>query len=216
MNEAERDRLLKLSERETELRSQGYLRVAGLDEAGRGPLAGPVVAAAVVLPPGLLLRGLNDSKKVSPGNRYRLEEEIKAYALDWGIGEASHLEIDEINILNATRLAMGRAIDALREAPAYLLLDAVQLSISIPQEGMIKGDEKVACISAASILAKTYRDRQMEGWDALYPVYGFKQNKGYPTAAHRAAVFAEGPCPIHRKTFLKFLAKPSSGGVSVR
>ncbi|MCL2121523.1 MAG: ribonuclease HII [Clostridiales bacterium] len=208
--EAERARLTRLGEKEAGLRLAGYQAVAGLDEAGRGPLAGPVVAAAVILPLGLLLPGLNDSKKVSPANRLRLEAEIKEKACAWGIGEASHTEIDEYNILNATKLAMTRALDALAIKPDYLLLDAIRLPGSCPQESIIQGDAKVACISAASILAKTGRDRQMEEWDRLYPNYGFLRHKGYPTASHRETLLAIGPCPIHRRSFLGFMDKAKS------
>ena len=207
MKPDEAARLAALSETEKALRAKGYKSIAGLDEAGRGPLAGPVVAAAVILPPDVLLVGLNDSKQVSQRNRLRLETEIKEKALAWGVGEASHLEIDELNIVGATKLAMARALDALSITPDYLLLDAIRLPLGIPQESIIKGDAKVACISAASILAKTYRDRQMEEWDKLYPAYGFAQNKGYPTASHRSLVKDIGPCPIHRRSFLSFTQK---------
>jgi len=198
---------VRLGEMEAALRSRGFQAIAGIDEAGRGPLAGPVVAAAVILPPELYLLGLNDSKKVSQKNRLRLEAEIQEKALAWGIGEASHQEVDEINILNATKLAMTRALEALGTQPDYLLLDAVWLDVSLPGEAIIKGDEKAACISAASILAKTYRDRLMEALDIQYPAYGFRKNKGYPTVAHRQAVMDIGPCPVHRLTFLKFAQK---------
>jgi ribonuclease HII len=202
---AETDRLKVLQEKEDTLRAQGFQAIAGLDEAGRGPLAGPVVAAAVILPSDKFFISLNDSKKVRLGNRIRLESEIKEYAISWGIGEASHQEIDELNILGATKLAMARALDALKVKPDYLLLDAVRLPIEIPQESIIQGDAKVACISAASILAKTCRDRIMEQWDMVYPEYGFRQNKGYPTASHRKIVIEIGPCPIHRQSFLNFV-----------
>ena len=206
LNEGEIARLTVLGEREADLRAAGFRAVAGLDEAGRGPLAGPVVAAAVILPPDIWLRGLNDSKKVSVSNRLRLEAEIKEKAA-WGIGEASHLEIDEINIVNATKLAMARALGALGESPDYLLLDAIRLPSPLPQEAIIKGDAKIACISAASILAKTWRDRLMEEWDRQYPAYGFRQHKGYPTAGHRKALMDLGPCSIHRRSFLGFLSR---------
>jgi len=202
--ESDASRSARLGAREESLRDAGYRAIAGIDEAGRGPLAGPVVAAAVILPRGLSLPGLNDSKKVSPAARVRLEKEIRSKALAWGIGEASHAEIDDINILNATRLAMTRAIDNLGVKPDYLLVDAVRLDIGIPGEAIIKGDANVACIAAASILAKTYRDDAMRAWDPVYPEYGFAGHKGYPTAAHRAAVIKYGPCPIHRLTFLSF------------
>ena len=197
---------------EEALRNQGHTAIAGIDEAGRGPLAGPVVAAAVVLPAGLMLPGLFDSKKVSPTERYRLEEEIKARATAWAVAQATSEEIDCINILEATKLAMGRALAALSVMPDYLLLDGLRQKLTLPEhfpgdiplEAVVKGDAKVACISAASILAKTCRDREMEQWDVRYPSYGFAKHKGYPTAAHRQAVIAYGACPIHRQSFLGF------------
>jgi len=204
-----------LLQRENELRTAGFRAIAGLDEAGRGPLAGPVVAAAVILPPAIRLHGLDDSKKVSTANRLRLEKEIKSAAAAWGIGEASPQEIDELNILCATRLAMMRAIEALCRpgdassfpiAPDYLLLDAIRLPLAIPQDAIVRGDAQVACISAASILAKTFRDRQMEALDACYPEYGFRAHKGYPTMFHRQILSEIGPCPIHRRSFLRSVA----------
>ena len=203
----EMDRLAVLYKKEVFLRAEGFQVIAGIDEAGRGPLAGPVVAAAVILPPGLALTGLNDSKKVSLRNRLRLETEIKENAVSWSIGEASPLEIDERNIVGATKLAMTRAIEALSVTPDYLLLDAIRLPVDLPQESIVRGDAKIACISAASILAKTHRDRLMEEWDIRYPVYGFRSHKGYPTESHRRAVIENGPCPIHRNTYLGFLTK---------
>jgi len=204
-------RLAALNEKEEALRALGYRAVAGLDEAGRGPLAGPVTAAAVILPPGLLLTGLNDSKKLSLSHRLRLELEIKEKAVAWGVGEAGPDEIDEYNILGATRLAMTRALAALGAAADYLVLDAMKLPTDLPQESIIKGDAKVACISAASILAKTNRDRRMEEWDKLYPEYDFLHNKGYPTEKHRRVVLEIGPCPIHRVSFLGFMHKVEDG-----
>lgn len=204
--EAEASRLAALMAREAELREAGYQAVAGLDEAGRGPLAGPVVAGAVILRPGSAFAGLNDSKKVTLANRLRLEAEIKAGAAAWAVGLASPEEIDRLNILGATKLAMERALQALslKLAPDYLLLDALRLPSDLPQEGIIKGDAKVACIAAASILAKTCRDRIMAELDEAYPGYGFARHKGYPTAAHRQAVLELGPSPVHRQSFLGF------------
>ncbi|MDR1194494.1 MAG: ribonuclease HII, partial [Peptococcaceae bacterium] len=165
------------------------------------------VAAAVILPPECWLAGLNDSKKVSPRERERLEVLIKERALAWGIGEAEPAEIDQYNIYQATRLAMVRAVEALPSPPDYLLLDAMTLPLPLPQEPIVKGDAKVACISAASILAKTRRDRLMVSWDERYPAYGFSRHKGYPTASHRQAVIELGPCPIHRRSFLGFVQR---------
>ena len=203
---AEAARLTALEAREEALRQAGFRAIAGLDEAGRGPLAGPVVAAAVILKPGQRFLGLNDSKKVSPANRLRLEAEIKEKAAAWALGSASPEEIDRLNILGATKLAMERALAELsrRLRPDYLLLDALKLAVDFPQEGIVKGDAKVACIAAASILAKTCRDRIMEELEARYPGYGFARHKGYPTAAHREAVLRLGPCPVHRRSFLGF------------
>lgn len=203
---AEAARLTALEAREEALRQAGFRAIAGLDEAGRGPLAGPVVAAAVILKPGQRFLGLNDSKKVSPANRLRLEAEIKEKAAAWALGSASPEEIDRLNILGATKLAMERALAELsrRLRPDYLLLDALKLAVDFPQEGIVKGDAKVACIAAASILAKTCRDRIMEELEARYPGYGFARHKGYPTAAHREAVLRLGPCPVHRRSFLRF------------
>jgi len=200
-------RLDALAAYEEALHDRGYAWIAGVDEAGRGPLAGPVVAAAAILPCGLRLLGLNDSKKISLKNRLRLESEIKASAVSWAIGEADVEEIDRLNILGATKLAMTRALAGLSISADYLLLDAVKLDFPLPQEGLIKGDARCACISAASILAKTHRDRLMEELDAMYPQYQFAQNKGYPTERHRMAVAQHGPSPCHRKTFLGFLQR---------
>ena len=211
MKEEERIRLIELGKREASLHDAGYTFIAGLDEAGRGPLAGPVVAAAVILAPDTLIEGLNDSKKVSPKRRLVIESEIKERALAWALGEASPEEIDTYNILHATKMAMMRAIEGLGISPDYLLLDAILLPLDHQQESVIKGDEKIACIAAASILAKTARDRQMENVDAQYPAYGFRQHKGYPTAMHRQVVLEVGPCPIHRKSFLGFVEKSKKG-----
>jgi ribonuclease HII len=207
-------RLEALAAYEESLHDQGIALIAGVDEAGRGPLAGPVVAAAAILPPGLRLNGLNDSKQLNLNTRLRLESEIKARAVAWAIGEADVEEIDRFNILGATKLAMKRALSGLAIRPDYLLLDALRLDLAIPQEGIIKGDARCACISAASILAKTYRDRLMERLDALYPQYHLAQNKGYPTEIHRLAVARHGPSPCHRKTFLGFLERPDFRQIS--
>ncbi len=180
--------------------------ICGVDEAGRGPLAGPVVAAAVILPAGYLPTGLDDSKKVSPKKRDKLFDEICANAVAYGIGMASPEEIDEINILNAAMLAMRRAIEAM-PMPADLALVDGNVVRGFPIEGVaiIGGDAKSPSIAAASILAKVTRDRLCLEMDAAYPEYGFAGHKGYPTKAHMDAVREHGPSPIHRKTFLKFL-----------
>jgi ribonuclease HII len=182
--------------------------VCGIDEAGRGPLAGPVYAAAVILPPDWEPEGLNDSKKLSPGRRDVLYGEITAKAAAWSVAFATELEIDEVNILQATFLAMRRALAGLKLAPDYALVDGNRDPIlGIPTRCEVKGDGRYACIAAASILAKVSRDRWMDEMDALYPQYGFLRHKGYPTKAHYEALAQFGPCPIHRCSFLKKVLK---------
>lgn len=184
----------------------GYRRVCGIDEAGRGPLSGPVVAAACVLAPDTDIPSLNDSKKLTPAKRERLYDLIVERALDFAVGLASPAEIDEMNILNATMLAMRRAIAGLTVPPDYALVDGnCTRDFPIPARAIVKGDSLSMSISAASILAKVTRDRLCMEDDRLYPQYGFSRHKGYGTAAHIAALRAFGPCPIHRRTFLKFL-----------
>lgn len=186
--------------------ARGIGLVCGADEAGAGPLAGAVYAAAVILPPGLELEGLNDSKKVSPRKREELFEQIQAQAVAWAVASVDEGEIDRINILNARMLAMDRAIQTLDPAPEYALIDGNRSTgIHCPNETVVKGDGRSASIAAASILAKVSRDRYMEEMDARYPGYGFARHKGYPTKAHYEALRRLGPCPIHRRTFLKNL-----------
>jgi ribonuclease HII len=176
--------------------------VAGVDEAGRGPLAGPVVAAAVILDELQPIRGLNDSKKLGPKTRERLFDEIRARALCCCIAEASVQEIDSLNILQATMLAMRRAVEGLRLKPAKVLVDGNRLPIlKVPAEAIVQGDATVAAISAASILAKVHRDRLCQTLHAQYPAYGFDGHKGYPTAVHLAALREHGPCPEHRRSY---------------
>ena len=177
--------------------------ICGVDEAGRGPLAGSVVAAAVILDPAQPIIGLADSKKLSAAARERLAPEIQQKALAWAIGEATVSEIDEINILQATFLAMRRAIDALSIAPAHALIDGNRIPSGLPctAEAIVKGDAKESAISAASILAKTHRDAQLLVLDRLYPQYGFARHMGYPTAAHLEALRLHGPSPVHRRSF---------------
>ena len=176
--------------------------MAGVDEAGRGPLAGPVVAAAVILDDLNPIRGLNDSKKLSAKRREALFDEIRARALCFSIAEASVQEIDQINILQATLLAMKRAVEALRLPPKLVLVDGNRLpTLTIRAEAIVQGDALVPAISAASILAKVHRDRLCEEMHHLYPVYGFDQHKGYGTAQHLAALQAHGPADCHRLTF---------------
>ena len=177
--------------------------VAGVDEAGRGPLAGPVVAAAVLAPDGWTLGGLNDSKKLTALKRQALEDEIKGSCLSWAIGVATQEEIDSINILQATFLAMRRALQGLSIAPEAVVVDGNRTIPSWPtaQLAVVEGDGKIASIAAASILAKTFRDRLMVEQDAVWPGYGFSVHMGYPTPTHLKALAELGPCPIHRKTF---------------
>lgn len=176
--------------------------VAGVDEAGRGPLAGPVVAAAVILDPDRPIAGLDDSKKLSPARRERLDAEIRAHALCFAVAEASVEEIDRLNILQATLLAMRRAVAGLRLRPALVQVDGNRLPVlDVRAEAVVGGDAKVAAISAASILAKVHRDRWCLQADADFPQYGFAAHKGYGTAAHLAALSAHGACALHRRSF---------------
>ena len=187
---------------ELEARRCGYRRIAGLDEAGRGPLAGPVVAAAVVLPSRCQLIGCDDSKQLSESERERLYQIITERAVGIGIGSATEQEIDRLNILEATRLAMHRAVAALSPQPDCLLIDAVALpGCAIPTRSIIKGDALSISVAAASIVAKVTRDRLMAEYHRLYPHYNFLSHKGYGTDEHLQQLAAHGPCPIHRKTF---------------
>ena len=196
--------VLLTMEKEMEIRAKGFTAVCGIDEAGRGPLAGPVVAAAVILPEDIQLPGVNDSKKITEKKREILFEFVKEHALAYGIGEASETEIDEINILQATFLAMRRAVEALQIPADYALVDGNRIQgLPVPAETVIGGDGKVLSIAAASILAKVTRDRYMRDMAAQYPEYGFEKHKVYGTKAHYAAIEQYGICPLHRKTFLK-------------
>ena len=180
----------------------GYRRIAGIDEAGRGPLAGPVVAAAVVLPVRCRLSGIDDSKQLSEGERARLYAAILEHAVGMGIGSADVGEIDRLNILEATKLAMRRAIDQLAPPPDYLLIDAVTLpGIGIPERPIIKGDSLSLSIAAASIIAKVTRDRLMAEYHDMFPEYDFLSHKGYGTREHLQRLARHGPCSIHRRTF---------------
>ncbi len=187
---------------EAEARRCGYRRVAGLDEAGRGPLAGPVVAAAVVLPARCRLVGVDDSKQLSADERERQYEAVRKRALAIGVGSASPEEIDRLNILEATRLAMRRAIAALPLPPDYVLTDAMMLAgLTMPIRPIIKGDALSQSIAAASIVAKVTRDRMMADYHHLYPQYNFLSHKGYGTEEHLQRLAAHGPCPLHRRSF---------------
>jgi ribonuclease HII len=212
MEQAEYARLERLAAKEEGLMARGFRYVAGLDEAGRGPLAGPVTAAAVILPMGFRLKKLNDSKKLSPGVRERLALAIREEAADWSLGWASVEEIETVNILEATKTAMRRALAGLSHTPDYVLLDALTLPGIRNQEGIPGGDGLCACISAASVLAKTARDHYMEELDKAYPLYGFAKHKGYGTRAHAEAIRRYGPCPAHRMSFLSRIW-PGSGNL---
>jgi len=193
---------------EKEACDAGYSAVCGVDEAGRGPLAGNVVAAAVILPQGLVIEGLNDSKKLSEKKREALFEVIKKEAVAYSVAFATPAEIDEHNILGATMIAMNRAVEGLAVKADFALIDGnCARGFVIPTQTVVKGDAKSPSIAAASILAKVTRDRQCAELDALYPEYGFAKHKGYPTKDHMQKVRELGPCPEHRRSFLKFLDK---------
>ena len=195
---------------ETELsyRKNDITVVCGCDEAGRGPLAGPVFAAAVILPDGMQIEGLNDSKKLSENKREQLYDVIREQCVDCAVAHAEVYEIEAINILNASMLAMRRAIDALRVKPELALIDGnIARDFDIPAEPIVKGDGKCPSIAAASVLAKVSRDRFCAELDGFYPEYGFAQHKGYETKAHIAAIKKYGPCPAHRMSFLRKVLK---------
>ena len=189
-------------EREKILWAAGFRRIAGVDEAGVGPLAGPVVAAAVIFRQGRYLPDVNDSKKLTAARREKLAMAIKESALAWSVAMVHPEEIDRLNIYHASLEAMRRAVVGLAEQPDQVLVDARTIpGIDIPQEGIIRGDASCHIIGAASILAKTARDQLMKEMDLAYPGYGFAGHKGYPTEAHRDAIRKQGPCPIHRRSF---------------
>jgi ribonuclease HII len=196
------DRLEQLLERERELWADGLCRVAGVDEAGIGPLAGPVVAAAVIFPLETGLEGVDDSKRLTPLRRLELADEIKRVATAYSVVEIGPLEIDRINIYQAGLKAMRQAVEGLEVEPDYLLVDGREIpGLELPQEKLIKGDARCHAVAAASILAKTARDAMMAGFERKYPGYGFASHKGYPTEAHRDAIRQLGPSPIHRRSF---------------
>ena len=215
MKEKELERLKEIKKIEEELYSQGTTSIAGIDEAGRGPLAGPVVVACVVMPKDSMIEGVNDSKKVSEKKREKLYEEIIKEAIGYGVGIISQEEIDRINILNATKEGLTTAIKELEkdlqekqrefDKPEIILVDALTKidTDHIPYRSIIKGDDKSYSIAAASIIAKVTRDRIMRQWDEVYPMYGFEKHKGYGTAAHINAIKEYGLCPLHRRSFVK-------------
>ena len=202
--QAEIERLDRMLSFEKQAREEGYRYIAGVDEAGRGPLAGPVVAAAVIFREGVTIEGVNDSKKLSEARREALFDEIKDKALAYGIQAIDEKDIDDINILNATKLAMTRAIEQLQPNADCILLDAVRLEgVATRQVPIIKGDSLSFTIAAASILAKVTRDRLLTEYDKQYPEYGFAIHKGYATPQHISAIKKIGLCPIHRLSFVK-------------
>ncbi|HWQ77429.1 MAG TPA: ribonuclease HII [Anaerovoracaceae bacterium] len=213
MNKEERlqKALLRLAEMkriEEELYAGGVRYIAGVDEVGRGPLAGPVVAAAVILPTNFDVLGVDDSKKLSEKQRETLYDQIIRHAVAYGVGIVDNYIIDEINILQATKLAMKQALEALEPRPEYILIDALTLKdVAIPQRGIIKGDSLSLSIAAASIVAKVTRDRMMTEFHDRFPQYAFDQNKGYATKAHYEGIQCYGPCLLHRMSFLKKYAE---------
>jgi len=196
-------RLKRLCITENEVRGKGFEIIAGVDEVGRGPLAGPVVAAACILPEGYVLRGINDSKKLTEEQRFALYQElISQSGIEYGIGVVEAAEIDELNIHRASQEAMVRAVKQLRKTPQFLLVDGPHTpQTDIPSAGIVDGDAKVQVIAAASVIAKVTRDNIMIGYHELYPGYGFKDHKGYGTAKHLKALSELGPSPIHRMSF---------------
>ena len=200
--QAEKQRIFEMGKYERKAILNGYQYIAGVDEVGRGPLAGPVVAAAVILPFDADLPGINDSKKLTERQREQLYEMICQQAIAYHIVEIDHKKIDEINILQASRLAMKEALAGLPVQPDFVLVDGLDNPmIDIDNEAIVKGDSKSISIAAASIIAKVYRDRLMDELDGVYPGYGFAKHKGYPAPMHLQAIEELGPCPIHRMTF---------------
>lgn len=205
MKEKETQRLTLLKEEENKLYKENFKYICGIDEAGRGPLAGPVVVGAVILPEDSFIEGVNDSKKISEKKREKLYEQITKEAIAYSVGIVDQKKIDEINILNATKLAVQIALEGLSQKPQIIMVDALNnLETSgIPYISVIKGDAKNYCIAAASIIAKVTRDRIMREWDEVYPAYGFAKHKGYGTASHIQAIKENGACILHRKSFIK-------------
>ena len=202
--QAARLRLAEMRQIEEELYAGGVRLIAGIDEVGRGPLAGPVVAAAVILPADFDVLGVDDSKKLTEKKREELYGQITKYAVAYSVGVIDNIIIDEINILEATKLAMKQAVEGLGATPDYILIDALTLKdIAIPQRGIIRGDSLSVSIAAASIVAKVTRDRMMAAYHLTYPHYCFDQNKGYGTKAHYEGIDCHGMCELHRRSFLK-------------
>ena len=205
IKEKELERLTNLKSMEKELYDKGFEYICGIDEAGRGPLAGPVVVAGVIMPKDSMIEGVNDSKKVSEKKREKLYDVILEEAISYSVAIIGQDVIDDINILNATKQGVTRVVEELDVKPNLILVDALTHinTKGIPYDSIIKGDAKCYNIAAASIIAKVTRDRIMREWDEIYPQYGFINHKGYGTAKHIEAIKEYGPCPIHRKTFIK-------------
>ena len=205
MKEKELERLNNLKQTDRMYYEKGFKYICGIDEAGRGPLAGPVVVASVIMPQDSMIEGVNDSKKVSEKKREKLYDLILEEAISYGIGIIDQNEIDEINILNATKEGLTNSLKEVKVKPDIILVDALEKidTLGIPYDSIIKGDAKSYSIAAASIIAKVTRDRIMKEWDEIYPEYGFEKHKGYGTALHIKAIKENGLCPIHRKSFTK-------------
>lgn len=205
MKEKEIERLNVLKEEEKNLYEKNIKFICGIDEVGRGPLAGPVVVGAVILPENSFIEGVNDSKKISEKKREKIYEQIIEEAVAYSVGIVDQKKIDEINILNATKLGVKIALEGLKQKPEIIMVDALNNidTLGIPYISVIKGDAKNYCIAAASIIAKVTRDRIMREWDEVYPIYGFARHKGYGTAEHIRVIKENGPCMLHRETFIK-------------
>lgn len=205
MKDKEFERLTNLKQIEKDLHSKGFKNICGIDEAGRGPLAGPVVVAGVIMPENSMIEGVNDSKKISEKKREMLYDKIIEEAISYSVAIVDYDIIDKINILNATKQGVTEVVKGLETRPDLIIIDALEHidTDGVPYESIIKGDAKCYSIGAASIIAKVTRDRIMREWDEVYPQYGFKQNKGYGTAKHIEAIKNYGLCPIHRITFTK-------------
>ena len=205
MKEKEIERLNLLKEEENKLYEEGIEYICGIDEAGRGPLAGPVVVGAVIMPKDSFIEGVNDSKKISEKKREKIYDQILDEAIAYSIGVIDRDTIDEINILNATKLGVKKAVSTLKQRPEVIMVDALTGidTDGIPYISVVKGDAKNYSIAAASIIAKVTRDRMMKEWDEVYPDYGFAKHKGYGTAEHIRIIKEKGPCLIHRKSFIK-------------
>lgn len=209
MKEKEIERLNLLKEEELKLYENNIEYICGIDEAGRGPLAGPVVVGAVIFPKDSFIEGVNDSKKISEKKREKIYEQIIEEAISYSVGIVDQKTIDEINILNATKLGVKIALEGLKQRPDVIMVDALTNmdTLGIPYISVVKGDAKNYSIAAASIIAKVTRDRIMREWDEIYPIYGFAKHKGYGTAEHIRIIKENGPCVLHRKSFIKNFVK---------